>query len=63
MTRDMPQAVAQDANKIKRRRELETLMAGDVMVVRGLTLADKLKAGGFEGDVALFGPLLDGELP
>jgi hypothetical protein len=58
-TRAMLQTVAQDANKIKRRHELETLMAGDVMVVRGLTLADKLRAGGFEGDIAVLGPLLD----
>jgi hypothetical protein len=53
------QSVAQDANKTKRRHELETMMVGNVMVVRGLTLSDKLKAGGFEGDVASFGPLID----
>lgn len=53
------QAIAQDANKTKRKHELETMMVGNVMVVRGLTLSDKLKAGGFEGDVASFGPLID----
>ena len=55
----MLQTVAQNANKTKRQHELETMMVGDVILVRGLTLSDKLKAGGFEGDISNFGPLLD----
>eukprot|EP00038_Savillea_parva_P007484 m.170477 g.170477 ORF g.170477 m.170477 type:complete len:1048 (-) comp13249_c0_seq1:171-3314(-) len=58
-THRMLATVAQNANRIKRQQELETLMAGDVLIVRGRTLADKLRAGGFDGDLSLFGALLD----
>mmetsp|Transcript_26892 Transcript_26892/g.70647 ORF Transcript_26892/g.70647 Transcript_26892/m.70647 type:complete len:810 (+) Transcript_26892:366-2795(+) len=58
-TCDLLEKIADEANKTKRQHELETMMSGNVMVVRGLTLSDKLKAGGFEGDVTRYGPLVD----
>eukprot|EP00040_Diaphanoeca_grandis_P032956 m.200703 g.200703 ORF g.200703 m.200703 type:complete len:969 (+) comp32772_c1_seq1:252-3158(+) len=51
--------VAKHTNTVKRQRELQTLLLGDVKVVRGLSLMEKLEAGGFEGDLKACGDLID----
>eukprot|EP00911_Craspedida_sp_UC1_P000217 UC1_evm1s164 len=46
-------------NRAKRERELEMIQRGGVVVVRTATLEERIMRGGFEGDVRLFGSLVD----
>lgn len=55
----MFQDVATSTNQIKRQRELKSLQLGEVKVVRGLSLGEKLHAGGWDGDLHEWGTLLD----
>eukprot|EP00048_Salpingoeca_helianthica_P006127 m.95201 g.95201 ORF g.95201 m.95201 type:complete len:1140 (+) comp13886_c1_seq2:127-3546(+) len=53
------QKVAMDVNRIKRQRELDDIIHGQVVVTRTQTLQDRMAASGFEGNIASYGSLVE----